>query len=102
MGKFYTRRVTPDGNVAIREATLEEWALWVEESGEEHRQVRRTDLIDGCFVSTVFLGLNMRYDEGPPLLWETMTFGAHGEIQERYSTEEEAIREHAYIVASHP
>lgn len=45
------------------------------------RQVAQTDISDepnypgGDFVSTVFLGLNHSWREGPPVLFETMVFG---------------------------
>ena len=49
-------------------------------------------------VSTVFLGLNHAFGDGPPLWFETMVFG--GELdqeQERYSTIEQARLGHAQI-----
>ena len=57
-------------------------------------------------VSTVFLGLNHRYDVGPPLIFETMVFALeedgsvnYSELEtERYSTEEQALRGHKEIV----
>ena len=33
------------------------------------------DTIEGQRVSTVWLGLDHRFDEGPPLIFETMIFG---------------------------
>ena len=30
---------------------------------------------DRCEVSTVFLGMDHQFGEGPPILWETMVFG---------------------------
>ena len=38
------------------------------------RKVAETE-IDKLRVSTVFLGLNHNFGEGPPILWETMVFG---------------------------
>ena len=37
------------------------------------RKVAETE-IDKLQVSTVFLGLNHNFGEGPPILWETMVF----------------------------
>jgi hypothetical protein len=47
------------------------------------------------YVSTVFLGLDHSFGEGPPQLFETMIFGGeHDEYQERYSTWDEAEAGH--------
>ena len=46
-------------------------------------------------VSTVFLGLDHQYGDGPPLLFETMIFGGkHDGYQDRYSTWEQAEAGH--------
>ena len=46
-------------------------------------------------VSTVFLGIDHSFGEGPPILWETMIFdGPHDQFQERYTSKEEAIAGH--------
>ena len=46
-------------------------------------------------VSTVFLGMDHNWGEGPPLLFKTMIFGGkNDEYQERYSTWEEAEEGH--------
>jgi hypothetical protein len=49
----------------------------------------------GITVSTVWLGLEHGFDNGLPIIFETMVFGGDfdGE-QERYCTEEEAIAGH--------
>lgn len=50
---------------------------------------------DGVSVSTVWLGLDHQYGDGPPLIFETMIFGGdHDEYQWRYSTEAEALVGH--------
>lgn len=60
--------------------------------------VQQTELPNGYWVSTVWLGLNHQFDEdGPPLIFETMVKNPSGEFedyQERYSTEEEAMNGH--------
>lgn len=59
-------------------------------------------------VSTVFLRLDHRFGDGPPLLWETMVFPAgddgepssFGELYcDRYSTRDDAETGHAETVA---
>lgn len=51
------------------------------------------------WVSTVWLGLDYNYGEGPPLIFETMVFkdGEEREL-ERYSTQEEALRGHKKLL----
>lgn len=59
-------------------------------------RVARTDITDKIIVSTVFLGLNHRYlSEGPPILFETMTFGgSRNETMYRYSSWDDAEAGH--------
>lgn len=46
-------------------------------------------------VSTVFLGIDHSFDEGYPILFETMIFGGeHDQYQERYRTWDEAVKGH--------
>jgi hypothetical protein len=52
-------------------------------------------------ISTVFLGLDHNfYDAGPPILWESMTFGGplDGETH-RYASKLDALRGHTTSVA---
>lgn len=53
-------------------------------------------------VSTVFLGVNHNYDDGPPTLFETMLFTDDDRDQSmwRYSTWDEAVAGHASVVAA--
>ena len=53
------------------------------------------DVVDGVEISTVFLCMDHRIGEGPPLLYETMIFGGPlDQEQERYSTRAEAEAGH--------
>lgn len=77
-------------------------------SDREYKQVALTPLPNlrkGARVSTVWLGLNHRYGEGPPLIFETMVFGNAGwslEVDsERYATLEEAKAGHEAMVRKH-
>lgn len=66
---------------------LLEWSKWFETAD---RHIAKTEA-DGVKVSTVFLGLDHSYGDGPPVLFETMIFGGeHDEEQWRYYTWEEA------------
>jgi hypothetical protein len=53
------------------EPDLMKWAVWYESA---NRKVAGTS-VRGATVSTVFLGINHNFSEGPPILWETMIFG---------------------------
>lgn len=89
------------GHEAKEEPDLLTWARWFEDSGRA-RIVDRTELGEAVVVSTVFLALDHRFSgEGPPILFETMVFGGdrHCETR-RCSTWDEAIDQHARVVAS--
>ena len=77
--------------------SLTEWAEWFERTD---RRVERTNVPEfGADVSTVFLGLDHQWGNGPPLLFETMIFGGGMDgYQERYSTWDEAVEGHARVV----
>lgn len=70
--------------------------------------VAQTDIPDKeLWVSTVWLGLDHRYGDGPPLIYETMVFRLEDGKQptfediysERYSDRKEAADGHARVVA---
>jgi hypothetical protein len=68
------------------------------ESGD---RIVAADDVGEATVSTVWLGLNHSFTDGPPLIFETMVFGGeHDQDQERYSTEAEALAGHRRIVES--
>lgn len=72
-----------------------EWSI-------KDRRVAETTLPDGRWVSTVFLGIDYSFGDGPPVLFETMVFSSKmnrgGGRCERYSTESEAKAGHKRIV----
>ena len=73
---------------------LMQWAGWF----SKDRHVAKTEVGD-AEVSTVFLGLDHQYGDGPPLIFETLVFGGPlDQEMERYSTWEEAERGHADMV----
>jgi len=82
-------------------ADLHAWAEWME--NHHRRQLAVTDVGGLFFVSTVFLGIDHRfYGDGPPVLWETMTFTSEtnqplGE-QWRYASKAKALNGHARAV----
>lgn len=47
------------------------------------------------WVSTVFLGIDHQYGDGPPLVFETMVFGGPADqYQDRYSSYDDALLGH--------
>lgn len=87
-----------DGNPIATDAMT--WARWFQDT--DARQVARTVLPDGGFVSTVFLGLDHGSGEGPPVVWESLAFNAaglsDGDTMRRYTSREAALAGHAKIV----
>lgn len=66
---------------------------------EDLTRVGWTEIEPGIEVSTVFLGLDHGWGDGPPILFETMTFGGpHDGDCERYSTWNEAVVGHERAV----
>lgn len=80
---------------------MQEWVDVVQNRPEE-KFVAKTELDSGRVVSTVWLGLNHRFEDGPPLIFETMVFPQQNnwgeEDMERYSTLEEAKEGHERMV----
>ena len=77
---------------------MKEWGQMF--NNTDKRRVARTELKDNVEVSTVFLGLDHQWGDGPPLLFGTMTFGSEwDECQWRYSTWDEAVKGHNEIVS---
>ena len=95
MGEYYDK----DG----REMTLVEWGQRFEKRGMDYKRVAETTLPDGRWVSTVWLGRNHQYDDGPPLIFETQVFHNKNDMGDldcdRYSTLAEAETGHAAMVA---
>lgn len=84
-----------DGKTPRRAASLEEWGRWFESADRHVAQ----DTIGNVRVSTVFLGLDHSFGNGPPLIFETMIFGGpHDQHQTRASTWDEAEAQHAEAV----
>lgn len=75
-----------------------EWAREFEDF--ENRVVGKMDLPSGIHISTVWVGLDHQFGDGPPLIFETMVFSAAGEEldMERYSTLAKARAGHEALV----
>ena len=76
-----------------------EWARWFEKNRNKKR-VASTHVTPEIWVSTVFLGLDHQYGDGPPLIYETMVFNKDdgGGDMRRYSTRSEAMIGHIKAV----
>ncbi len=84
------------GKSPVEVDDLIEWGLWIEKSD---RKIAVTHVTRKIKVSTIFLGLDHQYGEGPPLLFETMIFGGpHDQYCNRYSTYDEAVAGHRKAV----
>lgn len=85
-----------EGHMAVP-CDMMAWARWLEKD-RKARIVAQTD-VAGVHVSTVFLGLDHQYGDGPPLIFETMIFGGkHDQDQWRYTTWKEAETGHSRAV----
>jgi hypothetical protein len=92
--QFYI--LTPD-HVAVP-VDQDTWARWVTTTD---RQVARTAVAPDSLVSTVFLGLDHNWGDGPRQLFETMVFG--GPLDQecvRYATWAQAEAGHQAMVAA--
>jgi hypothetical protein len=93
--------------VAMNVDTHEGLIAWAQTFEKADRVVMQTRLIDGSRISTVFLGLDHQWGDGPPHLFETCLFSgekyfnsilkrevSESEIVARYSTWAEAEEGH--------
>lgn len=67
-----------------------EWANWF---AYADRTVAKTVLSNGDYVCTSFIGIDMQYGTGPPIVFETMVF-PECEISWRYATWDQAVTGH--------
>lgn len=88
MSKYYDKNGKP--------LTLMQWATLFEDL--DYKRIG-SDEKDGVKVSTVWLGLDHNFDDGKPLIFETMVFGGKDDQwQERWSTLSEAVAGHQWAV----
>lgn len=87
-----------DGHKTRRCNDTVKWAQWFEIAD---RRVAET-MVGDKRVSTVFIGLDHQFGDGPPLIFETMIFGLanDGEYQTRCGTWEEAEEMHRAAVST--
>ena len=74
------------------------WGVWFQTADRMRVIAADRDegaALGGVEVSTVFLGLNMQWREGPPILWESLVFGGPLDgTQRRYTSRAAALRGH--------
>ena len=81
-----------DGNRMTGEAFAQAF------NDNEGKRIGNTTVGDAD-VSTVWLGVDHQFGDGPPLIFETMIFGGpHDQFCERYSTKKQAADGHKRIV----
>jgi len=79
------------GHLPVLEQDLIAWAIWFENADRTVCKIRKR----GVEVSTVFLAIDYNFEEGDPLLFETMVFGGkYDGLQRRCSTWEQAASQH--------
>jgi len=77
---------------------------WAKDAENPKLQIVAKTKHKGYEVSTVWMGLDHSWGNGPPLIFETMIFklgsykAACDDYQERYSTEQEALTGHEVAV----
>lgn len=72
MSDYYILEGVLEGRTPVPCDDIMRWARWMEEHDKD-RKVGDTR-VGPYWVSTVFLGLDHNWGEGPPLLFETMVF----------------------------
>lgn len=83
-------------NRAGEQISFDEWCELMR--NKEYRWVEHTDLPDGSFVTTMWLGRNHGGGEGAPLIFESLDFPDQQHLR-LYSTEAEARAGHLELVA---
>ena len=83
---------------SVSECSLEE--LVEVYNDNDKKRILGKDVVCGVMISTIFLGIDHNFGDGPPIIFETMVFGgvAPNSEQERYSTYDEAMAGHKRYV----
>jgi len=65
----------------------------------EYKRVA-SSYVAGKHISTVWVGMNMAFRNGPPIIFETMVFSEDADdgFMQRYATEEEALLGHLEVL----
>lgn len=88
--------ILDDEDKPIR-STIDDYSKWLQENPE--RKAVKQEHVGDVYISTVFLGLDHSWNEGKPVLWETMIFGGeHDQYMDRYSSVEGALQGHEHAL----
>jgi hypothetical protein len=82
----------------VRCASIFEWGSFMQ--AEANRLVELTKF-GGTHISTVFIGLDYSFKNGPPLVFETAILSEGVDVVNRYATWNEAEAGHAEAVAAY-
>lgn len=67
------------GDYYDRQGRLVDLWEWADLGADEaYKRVADTTLVDGTWISTIWLGLDHSWGKGPPLIFETMVFPCKG------------------------
>src|SRR5688572_9385973 len=84
------------GREVVLEPDLQRWGEWMTRAD---RRVALTEVTSWLRVSSVFLGLDHQFGQGPPLLFESMVFADEESLaMRRYSSWAEAEVGHLEMV----
>lgn len=87
--------ILDENKEVVEVGSVTDWAEWFE---KHDRTVAKTDF-DGFVLSTVFLGVDHSFGEGPPVLFESLFFGGkYDGLMWRYETYEQAVKGHNILV----
>lgn len=81
------------------QCSTKEYCEWEEKN--PNKKVVKQETINKTRISTVFLGLDHRFNGKVPVLWETMIFSDdvdYDQYQNRYTTYEDALKGHEEIL----
>lgn len=82
-------------NDARKVNDVAEWGKSFEKGVDSKKHRVNETFINKVRISTVFLGIDHQWGDGPPLIYETMVFGGkHDEYQNRCSNWEQAEKMH--------
>lgn len=94
--KFYI--LSEDGERPVCCLDLHKWGLWYEDAN----RVVKQEEVGHLWISTIFLGIDYSWGNGPPIVWETMVFRNNlrqGEEMDRCAgNREQAIAMHEAMV----
>jgi hypothetical protein len=99
-GPFRLKHYIQDEHGEPVETDLYTWAAWFENA--DNRVIAHDRDESGTrdiLVSTIFLGLDHGFGEGPPILWETMVLkdGGSDVYCERYTSRADALAGHRAV-----